>query len=96
MKGITMQDLRDCISHGHEAEFIYKDKLYVMQPEVIDNKLYLAIWNCEKDGSCICRYGIHDQDIISKDAIDGVLNEKCFDGKSFYEIESDITVVNIF
>ena len=40
--------------------------------------------------------GISSQDIITQDLIDKVLNEKCFDGKSFYEIESDVTVENIF
>lgn len=96
MKGITMTDLYDYISQGHEAEFTYKDTLYVIQPEVVNNKPYLVIWNCEKDGSCICRYSIPNQDIITQDLIDKVLNEKCFDGKNFYEIESDVTVENIF
>ena len=27
---------------------------------------------------------------------DKVLNEKCFEGKSFYEIESEVTIENIF
>lgn len=96
MKSITMTDLYDYISQGDEAEFTYKDTLYVMQPEVVDNKSYLVIWNCEKDGSCICRYSIMNQDIITQDLIDKVLNEKCFNGKNFYEIESDVTVENIF
>ena len=30
------------------------------------------------------------------DYVDKVLNEKCFNGKNFYEIESDVTVENIF
>lgn len=96
MKGITMLELCEYISHGHEAEFTYKGKMYVIQSEVVDNNSYLVIWNCEKDGSCICRYSVPQKDIITQDLIDKVLNEKCFDGKSFYEIESDVVVENIF
>lgn len=96
MNGITIKELCDYISRGHEAEFRYKDSLYVKQPEVTDDKAYLVIWSCDKDGICICRYYILNQGIIAEDLIAKVLNEKCFDGKSFYEIKSDVTVKNIF
>ena len=97
MNGITMKELCDYISQGHEAEFTYNNEKYVIQPEVDNNgKTYLVIWNCESDSACICRYSIPNQDIITQDLIDKVLNEKCFEGKSFYEIESDVTVENIF
>ena len=96
VKGITMLDLREYISCGHEVEFTYREKMYVIQPEVVNGNSYLVIWNCEKDGSCICRYCIPNQDVITQDLIDKVLNKKCFDGKSFYEIESDVAVENIF
>lgn len=96
MIGITMKELCNYISQGHEAEFTYKNERYVIQPEVDNGKSYLVIWNCENDSACICRYGIPNHETISQDFIDRVLNEKCFDGKSFYEIESEITVDNIF
>ena len=96
MSGITMKQLCDYISQGHEVEFTYNNEKYVIQPEVTNGKSYLVIWNCEEDGVCICRYSIPNHETISQDLIDLVLNEKCFDGKSFYEIESEITVDNIF
>lgn len=96
MIGTTMKKLCDYISQGHEAEFTYKGKMYVIQPEVVDSNSYLVIWNCEKDGNCICRYSIPNQDIITQDVIDKVLSKKCFDGKSFYEIEAGVVVENIF
>lgn len=95
MIGTSMDELKDRLIKGHEAEFTYKDIIYVIQPEVLDNKSYLVIWNCGKDSSCICRYSI-PQGIIPQDLIDKVFNEKCFDGKSFYEIEADVTVETIF
>lgn len=96
MKGITMEDLREYISLGHEAEFTYKDIMYVIQSEVLDNNSYLVIWNCGEDSRCICRYSIPNQGIISQDLIDNVFGEKCFDGKSFYEIETEVIVETVF
>jgi len=96
MIGITIKELCDYISQGHEVEFKYENNQYILQPEVIDGKEYLVIWNCEQDAACICRYEIPNQDVITQDLIDIVLNERCFAGKSFYEIESDVTVENIF
>lgn len=91
-----MKELCDYISQGHEAEFTYKKEKYVIQSEVANGKSYLVIWNYEEDGVCICRYSVPNNGVISQDLVDLVLNKKCFGGKSFYEIESDITVDNIF
>lgn len=96
MNGTTIKELCDYISHGHEAEFKYKDELYVLQSEVADGKSYLVIWKCEPDSICICRCEIPNNDTITQDLTDKVLNEKCFEGKSFYEIESEVTIENIF
>ena len=94
MSGITMKELCDYISQWHEVKFTYNNEKYVIQPEVINGKSYLVIWNCEEDGVCIYRYSIPNHETIAQDLIGLVLNEKCFDGKSFYEIESEITVSN--
>lgn len=91
-----MEELKDRLVNGHEAEFKYKDELYVLQSEVADGKSYLVIWKCEPDSICICRCEIPNNDTITQDLTDIVLNEKCFDGKSFYEIESEVTIENIF
>ena len=96
MIGTTIKELCDYISQGHEAEFKYMDELYVLQSEVTDGEPYLVIWKCEQNSACICRYKIPNHDTITQDLIDKVLNERCFNGKSFYEIEAEITVENIF
>ena len=95
MNGIKMNELIDLISQFHEAEFTYDGKTYVLQPEVDREKEYLTIWSCSEP-ACICRYETNEHNIIPKDVIDKVLSEKCFYGRSFFEIEHEITVNVIY
>lgn len=97
MSGITMDELYELISHNHEAEFEYQGTTYVLQPEVKDKETYLVIWNCTPDNAhCIARYEVPPEGDIPREIIDNVLSEKCFDGKSFLEIEGAITVTVIY
>jgi hypothetical protein len=97
MKGIKIDEFYELISHCHEAEFEYVDTTYVLQPEVEDNKDYLVIWDCTHEATkCICKHEIGEGEDISRDVIEAVLSEKCFGGKSFLEIEQDITITVIF
>jgi hypothetical protein len=97
MNGIKMTELYELISHNHEAEFEYDGTTYVLQPEVNDGKSYLVIWDCTPDSAkCICKHEIGDWGDIPQSVIDAVLSEKCFNGKSFIEIEKDITVTVIY
>lgn len=96
MRGIKLDELCSLVSTGHEAEFVYRSDLYVIQSEVQENESFLTIWTCGKNAHCICKQLIPVQGKIQQSVIDKVFNEKCFDGKSFYEIESEITVNNIF
>lgn len=68
-----------------------------MQPEVNDGNTYLVIWDCTPDSAkCIAKHEIETDGDIPPYVIDAVLSEKCFDGKSFLEIEQDITVTVIY
>ena len=97
MNGIKMDELQELISRCHEAEFEYKGTTYVLQPEVNDGKSYLVIWDCTPDSAkCICKHEIGDRGDIPQAVIDAVLSDKCFDGKSFLEIEKDVTVTVIY
>jgi hypothetical protein len=97
MNGIKMDELYELISHCHEAEFEYKGRTYVLQPEANDGKAYLVIWDCTVDSEkCICKHEIDAEGDIPRAAIDAVLSDKCFEGKSFLEIEKDVTVTVIF
>ncbi len=97
MNGIKMDELLDLISHKHEAEFEYKNKTYVLQPEVKDKKAYLVIWDVTPDQEkCIAKQDIPIKGAIPIKEIDAVLSQKCFDGNSFLDIEKDITVTYIY
>lgn len=97
MIGINMDELSELISHNHEAEFEYDGTPYVLQPKVSGSKAYLAIWDCTPNRSkCIAKHEIGVEGDIPQSAIHAVLSEKCFNGKSFIEIEKSITVNVIY
>lgn len=97
MNGIKMNELYELISHGHEAEFEYDGVTYVLQPEENDSKTYLVIWDCTPDAAkCIAKHVIDGERDIQHSVIDAVLSEKCFNGKSFVDIEQEITVTVIY
>lgn len=97
MIGITMEELYELISHNHEAEFEYQGTTYVLQPEVKDDKVYLVIWDCTPDNAqCIAKNEIVSEGDIPRDIINNVLSVKCFGGKSFLEIEKEVTVTVIY
>ncbi len=97
MQGIKMDELYELISHWHDAEFEYNGTTYVLQPEINDRKAYLVIWDCTPDAArCIAMHEIGTEGNIPQSVIDAVLQEQCFDGKSFIEIEQGIVVTVIY
>ncbi len=97
MNGIKIDQFHELISHCHEAEFEYSVTTYVLQPEVNDNRIYLVIWNCATDAAkYIAKHEIKSEGNIPPSVIDAVLSEKCFNGKSFMEIEKLVTVTVIY
>lgn len=97
MKGIKMKALYELISHNHEAEFEYGGTTYMLQPEVNENKNYLVIWDCTPTATKrIAKHEFEGEVDIPKEIIDAVLSVKCFNGKSFMEIEQEITVTVIY
>ena len=94
MEGTPLNELYELISYRHEAEFTYKSKEYVLLPE--DGYLIIQESAEQNDNpQCLCRKKIPEIGDIPKNIIDAVFSEKCFDGKSFLEIEQDITVTCI-
>ena len=97
MNGIKIKELYELISHWHEIEFEYNETTYVLQPEVNEQKTYLVIWNCTPGAEkCIAKHKINVEGDIAQCVIDDVLSEKCFEGKSFKDIEKKITVTVIY
>lgn len=95
MQGISMVELYERIMYSHEVEFIYDGVTYILQPIATDEKAWLII-DCIDTSKRLCRYEIPMNGNIPKEAIDAVLSEKCFSGKSFIEIEQEITVAVIY
>lgn len=91
MQGIKMDDLYEYLSNGHEISFIYKGNEYSMEPDAD----VLTIWEYGHDPKCICKYAI-PKSCEMKAAILDFLNTKCFDGRSFMEIEQDVVVDVIY
>lgn len=94
---IAMNELYELISHYHDAEFEYNGTTYVLQPEIEGGKSYLAICDCTPDAEKrITKRKIKVAGDIPKSVIDAVLSKTCFRGKSFLEIEHEITVTVIY
>lgn len=96
MTGVTMDELRELVNWEHDAEFTWEDKTYVLQPEYNEAGRFLVIWIIEPEARCICSYPVPEKGDIPLDVIDQVLNENCFEGKSFMEIEDGVTVDYIY
>lgn len=97
MKGIKIGKFCKLISYCHEAEFEYNGTTYMLQPEVNNGKAYLVIWDCTPNSTkCIAKHEITMSGDIPQSIIDKILSEKCFNGKSFMEIEKNITVTAIY
>lgn len=90
-----MTELRERIMYSHEAEFIYDGETYILQPITNDEKAWLII-DCVDTSKRLYQHEIPMDGNIPKSVIDAVLSEKCFNGKSFMEIEQDIMVIVIY
>jgi hypothetical protein len=91
MIGITMDELKEKILGGHEAEFSYRGCEYSLETETANEMVTAKIWKCTNEPICIAETNIGEPYEFDK-----LLNEKCFEGKSFYEIEAEIIVENVF
>ena len=98
MRGNTMEEVYEYLTYNRDIEFNYRDKPYIIQPEYSDDKKWLVIWTAYNNdkNTCILKEEISSKGDVEKEVIDKVLNAKCFDGKSFIEIEKDITITYIW
>ena len=97
MQGISIDELYENIINSHDIEFIYNNKIFVIQTEIDDNNAFLVIWNCDQNFSkCLSKYKIPDQNTIPKSVIDKILNDKCIDGRPFMDLEKDIKVTIVY
>lgn len=94
MSGITHEDLYDFLANNHEVEFSYHGGIYSIEP-TSDNGIRFEIWRCDDNAEVICS-GKADIGETVKEILDNLFSEKCFSGKSFFDIEDDVIVDTVF
>ena len=96
MKGIYIKNFCESLEYSSELEFEYQNTKYVIQPLLKDEKYWLTAWKIidDKHGICLVKEEIFSNQAIEKEVIDKVLNAKCFNGKSFFEIYNDIEIIS--
>ena len=94
MRGIDIKEFVDSLEHNHELEFEYNGKKYIIQPIVEDGYAWLIAYLFDGSGKCdyLAKEEVPLESLIPKKVIDKVLNTKCFEGKSFFEIYNDIQI----
>ncbi len=91
MIGTTLEELKDKLLHGHEVEFTYDGCEYSIESEMEEGESVIKIWKCNTEPRCITKAIVRNEKDLEK-----LLNEKCFQNKTFLEIEDQITVETIF
>ena len=96
MKGIYIKNFCEGLEQQDELEFEYQNTEYVIQPLLKDEKYWLTAWKIidDKNAICMVKEEIFSNQGIEKEVIDKVLNAKCFNGKSFFEIYNDIEIIS--
>lgn len=96
MIGITIEELYDYLINRHEIEFTYNGTVYSIEPDKEGNRSYFTIWKCDEvNPRCLCRCEISPENNLTS-IIDDFLNTRCFNGKSFMDIEKDVDVTVIY
>jgi len=98
MKGINIKEFCESLEHNHELEFEYNGNTYVIQPIGEDNRYWLVAYLCgdyesENDLEYLVKEETFREAGVEKEVVDKVLNVKCFEGKSFFEIYQDIEII---
>lgn len=73
MIGIAMEELKDRLINGHEAEFVYKGCEYSFEMRIEDGKKFIDIWKCSEEPWCIANSVVEGTDgidtLLKKDAL---------------------------
>ena len=96
MRGINIKNFVEGLEHYDELEFEYNEKKYKIELNIDDEIYYLTVWTAEEDIENIrlVKEANTSKSGIAKEVIDKVLNTKCFEGKSFFEIYNDIQIID--
>lgn len=86
-----MEQVYDCLSTYHEVEFSYNGIRYSIEPCEEGDSISLTIWECGDKPDCIASSQVVESK-CAKTAIDELFHIRCFDGKSFVDIEQAVTI----
>ena len=93
-----IEEIYEALTHNGEIAFDYKNNSYAITTAVWENQKYVSIWtdNFEGNNVCLAKEKSFLEMKNSKEVVDKILNTKCFDGKSFLEIEpyAELTTIN--
>lgn len=100
MFGKSIIKIFDYLEHQHEIRFMFEGKEYNFLNQIHDDFIQLEIW-VENDNKfyediCIASEKSKSTFFIDDECIEKILDVKCFNGKSFMEIERFIEVTKIF
>jgi hypothetical protein len=89
--GIELSELIDMLAQNHEAEFMWNDMEYMIQP--VDD--HIILYRSSPDLCDLCKITLSGSNLVGEDIVRKLLNEKCFNGKSFMELQNEITITVI-
>ena len=95
-KGYSIDELYDWVSHFHDVEFMYDGAVYMLQLERQDGVDYLTIRDDSPGrGRCKAKHETDKDGDVPRAVLDAVLSQPCFGGKTFLEVEGEITITAI-
>ena len=96
MRGINIKNFCESLEHYADLVFEYNEIKYQIEPNDMDDEICsLTVWTAEEnvENICIVKEINTSKSGIAKEVINKVLNTKCFEGKSFFEIYNDIQIL---
>lgn len=96
MTGLNMQEFKEALKGNREIEFMYNGNGFVIQPELRGASVYLVIWQTGDNAACIAEKKIANNGQITDEDIDFLLNQKCFGGRSFLDVEQNMVVSLVY
>jgi len=97
MRGINIKNFCESLEYYADLVFEYNGKQYQIEPNDMDDEICsLTVWTAEEnvENICIVKEINTSKSGIAKEVINKVLNTKCFEGKSFFEIYNDIQIID--
>ena len=89
MKNGNVQEFVDHIHYGDELWFLYNDTKYFLEGWIENDILELVLYEMKENGRDYKWKGDNNNY-----PVEDFLSDKIFDGKTFWEIENDITWVD--